>query len=287
MGEPSYTQFIHQVDDFYFSALSHGEEQLFPISDEKYAEELQFQEVLMSSFIASGSHSTPPAKRVKLRGESSKASLIFCKICMEASQTTDMFQNNNCSHVFCLDCLARYLAAKIQEKISTVKCPEINCKGVLEPEFCREIVPAEVFERWENALCESMLLESKKFYCPFKDCSALLVDDGEERVAQSECPNCRRLFCAQCKVAWHLGLSCKEYQRLGADERGREDLMLMEIANKKKWQKCPRCKFLVEKTEGCLHITCRSAFSVFWVGLILVGLLGLILVDLLLGSDFF
>ncbi|GJY31849.1 zinc finger, C6HC-type containing protein [Tanacetum coccineum] len=31
------------------------------------------------------------------------------------------------------------------------------------------------------------------FYCLFKDCSALLVDDGRQRVTSSECPNCNRL----------------------------------------------------------------------------------------------
>lgn len=257
MGEPSYAHFIHQVDDFYFSALSHEEEQLFPISDDKYAEKLQFQEVLMSSIIASRSRSTPSANRLMLRGECSKASEIFCKICMEASQARDMFRNNHCSHVFCRHCLGRYLAAKIQDNISTVKCPEIDCKGVLEPEFCREIVSAEVIERWEEALCESLLLGFKKFYCPFKDCSALLVDDGEEGVVQSECPTCRRLFCARCNVAWHSGVSCKQYRSPRANEREEEVLMLMEIANMKKWQRCPSCKFFVEKTEGCLHITCR------------------------------
>ncbi|GJS10840.1 zinc finger, C6HC-type containing protein [Tanacetum coccineum] len=38
---------------------------------------------------------------------------------------------------------------------------------------------------------------------PFKDCSALLVDDGGEAVTSSECPHCNRLFCAQCKEKSH------------------------------------------------------------------------------------
>ncbi|KAL4336792.1 hypothetical protein S245_039327 [Arachis hypogaea] len=72
------------------------------------------------------------------------------------------------------------------------------------------IIPKEVFERWENALCENLVLAtSKKFYCPFKDCSAMLVNnDGNEVVTCSECPHYHRLFCAQCKVAWHGGLEC-------------------------------------------------------------------------------
>nr|GEV97123.1 zinc finger, C6HC-type [Tanacetum cinerariifolium] len=78
----------------------------------------------------------------------------------------------------------------------------------------RSLVPKEVLDRWDNALCESLIKGSEKFYCPFKDCSALLVDDGGEAVTSSECPHCNRLFCARCKVSWHAGMDCEEYQSL-------------------------------------------------------------------------
>nr|GEU47122.1 zinc finger, C6HC-type [Tanacetum cinerariifolium] len=94
-----------------------------------------------------------------------------------------------------------HVAAKIQENITTVRCPDPNCKGIIGPEACRLIVPKEVLDRWEDALCESLILGAEKFYCPFKDCSAMLVNDGGEAVTSSECPHCYRLFCAQCKVA--------------------------------------------------------------------------------------
>ncbi|KAJ0623558.1 putative E3 ubiquitin ligase RBR family [Helianthus annuus] len=42
----------------------------------------------------------------------------------------------------------------------------------------RSIVPKEVLERWKSILCESVIMESDKFYCPFKDRSTMLVDDG-------------------------------------------------------------------------------------------------------------
>ncbi|KAM7480653.1 hypothetical protein LguiA_028866 [Lonicera macranthoides] len=87
-----------------------------------------------------------------------------------------------------------------------LKCLAINCKGLIVPETCPPIVPQEVFDRWENALCESLILGSHKIYLfPFKDCSAMLVDDGTEVVTVSECPNCRRLFCMQYKVGRHSG----------------------------------------------------------------------------------
>ncbi|CAL9041645.1 unnamed protein product, partial [Musa banksii] len=182
---------------------------------------------------------------IKERGESSSSAPVLCKICMDTAPAAEMFRSSNCSYSFCRDCLSRYIGAK----------------GVLRPELCQDIVPADVFSRWETALCESMVLASQRFYCPFKDCSALMIDDGQETVMQAECPSCQRLFCAQCKVGWHSGLSCEEFKMLGTDERGREDLMLMKIAKDKRWKRCPRCKFFVEKTQGCMHIRCRCGFE--------------------------
>ncbi|KAE8659582.1 agamous-like MADS-box protein AGL62-like [Hibiscus syriacus] len=127
---------------------------------------------------------------------------------MDVNPFEEMFRSNTCSHLFCKDCVGKYVAAKIQENIAMVKCPDMDCNAALEPQFCRSIVPGEVFDRWENVLCESMVIASQKFYCPFKDCSAMLVDDGESDVVRSECPVCHRLFCAQGKVVWHAGISC-------------------------------------------------------------------------------
>nr|XP_024934975.2 E3 ubiquitin-protein ligase RSL1-like [Ziziphus jujuba var. spinosa] len=185
----------------------------------------------------------------------------LCLICMDVKSSARMFRNSSCSHSFCNKCLGKYIATKIQQNISKVECPDLKCNRVLEPHLCRSIVPKEVFDKWENALCEALVLEEQKFYCPFKDCSALLVDDGEEAVTQSECPNCHRLFCARCKVSWHSGMECKKFQRLCKEERGREDIMAMELAQKKKWRKCPSCKMYVEKISGCIHITCRCRYE--------------------------
>ncbi|KAM2993604.1 hypothetical protein FF2_045682 [Malus domestica] len=37
--------------------------------------------------------------------------------------------------------------------------------------------------------------------------------------------------------------------------------MVLELAKKNKWRRCPTCKFIVEKNEGCLHITCRCGYE--------------------------
>ncbi|KAH7521773.1 hypothetical protein FEM48_Zijuj07G0067900 [Ziziphus jujuba var. spinosa] len=140
-----------------------------------------------------------------------------------------MFNNNNCVYSFCSDCIIKHITIKVQKNNfinnNKVSCPGIECVDhVLELEACSSFLPKKVVEKWNEALVESAILGSNKFYCPFKDCSATLIEDGEEG------------------------------EVIRQDEGGREDLMVKELAEKKKWKRCPRCKYYVEKTEGAISI---------------------------------
>ncbi|XP_024040867.1 E3 ubiquitin-protein ligase RSL1-like [Citrus sinensis] len=134
----------------------------------------------------------------------------------------------------------KYVASKLQESITTIGCPVAGCQGLLEPDYCRNILPQQVFDRWGNALCEAVIREDQKFYCPFKDCSALLIVDNRgsrKAIKESACPHCNRMFCAQCKVPWHIGIQCAQFQKkLNVNERN--DNKLMKLAEKKKWKRC-------------------------------------------------
>ncbi|KAG8388183.1 hypothetical protein BUALT_Bualt02G0099300 [Buddleja alternifolia] len=250
--------------------------------DMKYAQELQLQEVLMAS-LSITPHSTPQNSENKFMeiGESSEkgfnenigeSSQSICEICAEKRDGNQMFAVKNCTHHYCTECISKHIAIKLQKSTTStilnnqekarflITCPAgIDCKGVLEIDNCREIVAKDVVTMWDDVICESMIDPKHKFYCPYKDCSALLVNDGGDLVVvrEAECPFCRRLFCANCYVPWHCGVECEEFLRMNEHERKREDLMVHELAKMKKWQRCPNCKFFVEKNQGCLHMTCR------------------------------
>lgn len=182
---------------------------------------------------------------------------FYCTICMERRPSACKFSIGSCRHAFCLSCIGQYVAAKIDENTVHVRCPDPGCRdGALEPESCRGVIPSELFNKWGFALCESAL-GAKRLYCPFRDCSAPLVAEGEGGIAEAECPHCHRLFCARCMVPWHDGVGCEEFQELGEDERGREDVMVRRLAGRERWQRCPQCRMYVEKSEGCMFMQCR------------------------------
>jgi E3 ubiquitin-protein ligase RNF144 len=183
--------------------------------------------------------------------------LFVCEICTDTKTMREAFYINRCSHAYCSHCVAMYISSKLEDNITNIMCPILGCSGSLDVEYCRSILPVGVFERWGNALCEISIDVSEKFYCPFPDCSALLINDGIEIVRKIECPNCNRMFCVQCKAPWHEGIECREFEKLNADERNKEAYMLMNLAKNMAWKRCPKCKFYVAKSAGCNGMICR------------------------------
>jgi E3 ubiquitin-protein ligase RNF144 len=193
------------------------------------------------------------------QGGSSKVihDTFYCPICMEAVQTKDGFNIKPCEHIFCTNCMVNYINVKAKENATSIPCPTPDCEITsVDPTTFQHLLSKDVFDRWCLGLFESSL-GMKKFYCPFKDCSALLIHDGGEIITYSECPHCKRMFCARCNVPWHGDISCEEFEKLGDDEKGRDDLMLRDLAKDKRWQRCPKCRMFVEKIDGCKFMKCR------------------------------
>ncbi|KAK2645115.1 hypothetical protein Ddye_020310 [Dipteronia dyeriana] len=200
-------------------------------------------------------------------------SRFVCELCVESRRSEKLFSVKGCSHAYCADCIAKYVTSKVEQNITSIGCPVSACRGKLDPEYCCKILPEHVFDRWGKALSETVIVGAQKFYCPFKDCSALLINDAEEEetIRESECPYCHRLFCAHCRVPWHSEIDCADFQKLNKNEREREDIMLMKLAQNKKWQRCPNCRYYVEKKEGCLFMYCRSVLYFYILFIIVVN----------------
>lgn len=62
----------------------------------------------------------------------------------------------------------------------------------------------------------------------------------------------------KCKVAWHSEFSCGKFKKLKKKKKKAEDGMLADLAKRKKWRRCPKCKYHVEKSVGYFYIKCRS-----------------------------
>ncbi|WJX37317.1 RBR-type E3 ubiquitin transferase [Trifolium repens] len=190
------------------------------------------------------------------KGQSSKS--FTCGICFDSVKVSKIFTNTSCNHPFCTVCISKYVNVQRKDKVVKLNWPNPTCSVELKPEHLQSILSKKVIIDWESAIYESEICLKEKIYCPYKNCSLLLVNDEAEVVTSCQCPSCHRLFCAQCKVPWHADMSCREFLDLknGRDEKNLEKKFLA-LAKKKKWQKCPKCCMHVQRNGGCEHISCR------------------------------
>ncbi|CAI8596847.1 unnamed protein product [Vicia faba] len=188
------------------------------------------------------------------QGKSSKR--FSCGICFDSVKDSKMFTNPSCNHRFCTKCVSKYVKLKRKEKVVKLTCPEPECSSKLKPQQFQSILPKDLLVEWESAIYESSVSLKHKFYCPYENCSILMVNDGVKVVTSCECPSCHRLFCAQCKVPWHVDMNCRKFQKSTRDEK-QLDKKFLELAKRKKWQQCPKCSMHVQRKGGCEHISCR------------------------------
>ena len=60
---------------------------------------------------------------------------------------------------------------------------------------------------------EASIPDECKFYCPNSCCSALMAFEGEALPDSPQfCPACSHKICTYCRVVWHKGFGCAEYQ---------------------------------------------------------------------------
>ncbi|KAM3234296.1 hypothetical protein T459_15830 [Capsicum annuum] len=145
---------------------------------------------------------------IRVEGESS---CTYCDICEDVFPPNTLIQGNSCQHLYCIECIQKYIAKKINDDIHEVKCPIVNCKRTVDLEL---LLPYDVLDRVENANREAKVLASSYIMdCPFEDCTGNLVDDGKGYLIRA-CPNCWRIFCVRCRAAWHCGITCEAYKHM-------------------------------------------------------------------------
>ncbi|KAL5728499.1 RBR-type E3 ubiquitin transferase [Ranunculus cassubicifolius] len=185
-------------------------------------------------------------------------SRLTCEICFEPVDSKNRFEYNTkgcSSDSYCVDCIAKYIEAMIQEyNTAHIKCPGPDCKELLDPVSCRPILPPRVFDLWCDALSESLFAKEGIYrsYCPNPDCSTANFSDSKNTVKVA-CAKCKGLFCFKCKIPWAPDHECRKYiERVGIEDTAFERLVV-----KKRWGRCPRCGYVVEKYAGCSVIKCR------------------------------
>ncbi|PIA50520.1 hypothetical protein AQUCO_01300928v1 [Aquilegia coerulea] len=181
-----------------------------------------------------------------------KCSIFTCDICYE-SRNKKFKHNKWKSHPICIECITRYIHTKVDENCLNIKCPHPKCKKILDPNLYRSIIPLSLFQKWFDLTCRDTIMRFDRAYCPFSDCSVLILNECKDKVGKTKCPKCKRQFCFKCQVPWNVCGKCGE----AGEMQDENDNLFRDLAIAQKWIRCPACYHVVERISGCPEVRCR------------------------------
>jgi hypothetical protein len=100
----------------------------------------------------------------------------------------------------------------------------------------------------------------EKLYCWAPRCSAFipsaLYNNGHGRSAK--CRRCHSRTCVACKGEFHFG-PCDAPRRAVPKRRSppkpNNEALFRKLSAERQWKSCPQCGVMVEKRDGCNHIS--------------------------------
>ena len=195
---------------------------------------------------ASSASHTPRAKpgRTRLHTQDTKRlshetrSVVTreCTACMDLRPESETTQLRSCNHILCRGCVIFLFehAVKVREM---AKC----CNRALQQIEIRNFLPADVLRDYIAVLNE--IKAGKQVPC--YGCEENLPEnkgaDDEYRV----CTACKTETCTICKETKHDGF---------CGGAGDHDKQTEELAEREGWKRCPVCKIMISRTDGCNHM---------------------------------
>ncbi|KAH7393298.1 hypothetical protein BKA64DRAFT_675772 [Cadophora sp. MPI-SDFR-AT-0126] len=163
---------------------------------------------------------------------------VDCISCMEAVREKDT-AILPCNHTYCGDCIKGAFKSAYKSRIP------FQCCGTTVPtsSVARNLSSSFV-GRYNLMVLE--LRTKKPKYCSSSRCHKF-IPPAEIHGPIAVCPYCKTKTCVACGNKEHSGV-CAE------DKAGKA---VEALAQKKGWKQCPKCSQILERTEGCLHMTCR------------------------------
>ena len=154
-----------------------------------------------------------------------------------------------CGHLFDAGCMETiFVKATLDESLYPPRC----CQPILAASV-RQYLDASKMLAFDKKALEFDTPAPDRVYCCRKQCSAFLGHSTSTPVPVS-CTNedCSSQTCGSCRKEGHGSTSCPNSER--------EELEFVKIADdlheKNGWTRCYSCRHLVEKSEGCYHMTC-------------------------------
>lgn len=185
--------------------------------------------------------------------------IFTCKVCFEDVPMDTTFALG-CGHRYCHQCWADDLEHQVASGPNCVfaHCMAPKCTELCHEECFKRIVSPALFERYREFLHRSFIDQNPNVkWCPSPGCDNSVKCDRRGRRQPVVCA-CGFAFCFQCadpEIGNHLPATCESVRAWNDKNKDESENVKWLMANTKR---CPKCNKHIEKSAGCMHMTCRK-----------------------------
>jgi len=173
-----------------------------------------------------------------------------CGICLGTIQ--NKFEIPICLDCFCIDCFKEYLKEKVKSSSTNkIPCPKENCKQLVLKETLKVFLNEEELKKIDKFEKRKTIINTpNSIFCPWPDCESYAIK-SINKVKENEILKCvdnNHEFCVLCMEKAEENHKCLKMISMEKWEKNQQDV-----------KKCPKCGFLIQKTEGCNHMKCINS----------------------------
>jgi hypothetical protein len=204
------------------------------------------------------------SEEIKIREEEEEKNKPECTICFDTINYSDIIPLT-CGHIYHPYCILPYIKSKVEDKVFPITCPDPKCGIEFSDAELKIFCDRDLYDKMVEFQFKLFVEQNNDMFnqCPTADCPFIFQWDGDKENQRFDCKICNKQYCIMCRVEWHEGMTCSEYRELNGYPP--EDRLFYKFIKGTPFKQCPKCKFWVEKSEGCDHMTCRCKFQFCYI----------------------
>ena len=179
---------------------------------------------------------------------------------------------SSCGHAHCISCWRAHVYHTIRNGAPRITCMATGCDTVMDETTLKCLVPATLVRSWQTRL-RDRLLQTSDFtsWCPDPRCGHVAVSSRAPLKKQFGTPvvcSCSRRWCSNCQEDPHWPTSCDQmavYKKLLFKTGNNSEVPVAHASYAIDLKRCPKCKYPIEKNQGCPSMVCRMCwFNFCW-----------------------
>jgi ariadne-1 len=182
---------------------------------------------------------------------------VDCPYCLLTHPLEETYALD-CGHRFCLPCWKGWFGAAYDKGADCIftNCPHYECKEIVSQDFFTRHITKDQRVRVEEWMTNAFVkLNARIKWCPRNGCDKA-VEYGKTGMKTVTC-ECGYQFCFGCGNEAHEPAPCKAVVEWLKKDNSLI-LWLRENRKAKDVKNCTGCHEIIEKNQGCKHMTCRN-----------------------------